>query len=467
VPEFGNLNADSEQLVRRTSSWDVLWTLLSAAILVESALRVSSRLRGGGTDIGLFLMQGARIAYGQKPYSEFFMLQFPGFAWLYALIFYASPWNPMFVDVLLFGGFFACGWIIHRMVSRECGTGAALLCIALVSLSSAIEISQPYRLFAYAALLASAHVERGSTLIVGVCCGIAALFDQALGGVALIVNGIAIFFRGAGNNQTIRLFIGAAIPLGMMVTILAVQGAIGDWFYCTIWFPLTRYRAPNAFHGSIFEMGPRSLMKQIPASAIGLVCLRDLFSRESPRTGRAAIALGALIAGLVKENQLGLDGWTLPVLMYAFAWLGKYLNRLRLMVALGFSLTFWLLVALSEPHRAPAPSVVEKWASDHADVKLAFFVWRPEAYFSARQVPPLYLDSVESLGFHPPEMLKRLIAQLEAYRPDTIVWDNRTGAWEPGVPPEKTTLSPLYRWIKQHYQKQGDLGPDTEVYVLR
>ncbi len=206
-------------------------------------------------DEGIYLEGGRRVAGGQVPYRDFFVVTGPGSFWLYGAVFHffgTTLANARFVLCCELAAICAaiCS-IVGRLTSVVFGTSSAALFLAML-------LTTPYPLYVThrwdsnaLALLALALVVPGTApgtgtrvriFAAGACAGTAVCVTPPI----LFVVILLVAWLAWTDARTVRHFaVGLALPLLAAAGVLVMQGAFGD-FVRTVFWDASNYSSSNS-----------------------------------------------------------------------------------------------------------------------------------------------------------------------------------------------------------------------------
>jgi hypothetical protein len=231
--------------------------------LAELALPLSS-------DQALYSFIGRAIHQGAVPYRDLVDLKPPGIFYLRAALDVLAPvsWTSACVPSPLPA---SCGWMVLKLAdllttllfgagvfaaarTMQFDRGAAFVSAALgalyVSLSYLSQLGlSPEKLAAGCALLAVLMAARSHWLLAGMAAALGVLMKQPSGTVLAPVALLALVASNRRWRRVGRVMLGFALPLVLIATVLAVQGALGAALEYTVAINLERIRTPAALGG--------------------------------------------------------------------------------------------------------------------------------------------------------------------------------------------------------------------------
>ncbi|MBX2860836.1 MAG: hypothetical protein KTR14_06350, partial [Vampirovibrio sp.] len=290
-------------------------------------------------DESFFIYEGALTAEGLLPYRDIFNFYGPGTFYLVAfLVLLSGGVSLMVLRLAAFLGLVLCGWITFRIGQRFLPTtGLALLMMWLWILMIPKHLMISHHLFSTVmvllgtyALVRFVEAPHQSKYLVwaGVCLGIATLFTLSLGVISIgfMGGGLLVYllqnkpegFHKPGRVFLQYFFLPVLIPGLVSVVFFAVQGALPDYLYSTVfWLFEGGYRQTTS-HG-YYQDGIQQLQTLWPTTfqSIGsftgqiLVLLKGLLPLLG--IGWILTRLGKMLVGQ-KLQRLSTNEWTLWIL---------------------------------------------------------------------------------------------------------------------------------------------------------
>lgn len=214
-------------------------------------------------DEGIYLEGARRVASGQVPYRDFFVLTGPGTFWLYGGVFH------LFGVALAPARFVLCCelaslcaavcWFVSRLADATFAISSALLFLAML-LTSLYPLYITHRwdsnTFALLALVlvssafASTSLTHRRFVMAGVCAGIAAWITPPM--LAVVAAAALWIALGAKSRRGFWLFTaGIAIPSTVAACILLREGALGMMLRTLVWDASNYARANQIRYGAL------------------------------------------------------------------------------------------------------------------------------------------------------------------------------------------------------------------------
>jgi hypothetical protein len=198
-----------------------------------------------------YFLHALRILHGELPYRDFFTFIFPGTDLLYAGIFRLLGVHQWLVQAILLVLGLCLAWVVLWISSRVLSGSSAILAAVLflvIDFNSALDATHHWWSTLFV-LIAVGFLLRGRSqgriLAAGISCGIAALFTQMHGGLALLAFGIYLSWTNREDEQSTYLLRELLLLCMPFVAVLAfVVGPYAHMVglrtiaYWTIYFPV-------------------------------------------------------------------------------------------------------------------------------------------------------------------------------------------------------------------------------------
>jgi hypothetical protein len=377
-------------------------------------------------DEGSIAYGAVRVLNGEVPYRDFFEVLAPGsFLWLAAwFLILGKTWVVMRTALVI-------SWVVSvvalHWLTLQAHDGRFRFIPAAVYLFVAIPMftgaSQHWDSNAAAFLAMSAFVaSRGSNsvrrwLLNGVLVGIVALFSQQKGAWLLIGLVAAHLSEGHWTRALRRaarnaafLTVGSAVVVMGWIAVYLWLGAVGDWYYAVIRWPLERYGNVNAMRYAfalrewvipwLWDVA-HALAHGIMASAVFRVSLLPFLAVVI----LPAIVLAAVVMLIRRDTANRFTSWT-PFAIAGFALFISETHRPDVLHLLYGSPFLWIVAAAvaAEVHgrvasRAVAATAVVLTAGIALVGMINFAQSRPRAVVQSRRGEYAAFDRDEALEF--------------------------------------------------------------------
>jgi len=242
--------------------------LASELVVVACALFVGCLLAQqtwGSFDEYTLLSDAVRVAAGQVMYRDFFEFTPPGVIWLAAALVALVGPKAAVIRAVQYALLVCASWWMQRL-ARHLGADpwtAALAGLGLFGVCVALNIAYSHHWLALTCVLASAHAALtapaagwGRWARAGAWAGLTMAFVQVEGLIALSgmlgFIGMRAWLAGEAWRPAVRraacAVAGWAVPVALMLAVLAWQGALAGYVHDSWYWPPTHYRQPGGIN---------------------------------------------------------------------------------------------------------------------------------------------------------------------------------------------------------------------------
>ena len=467
-------------------------------------------------DASGFLNNGARIVAGRLPYRDYFAFVPPGTELTYALL------------VREFG---ARSWIPHIVMAALAATAAAVMTLAAARFLRGPIIALPALLLAAfvlpGALDATHHwfstvAVMGAMLVllyrenfpaitvVGILCGIAALYTPNKGATAaagFIAYLACSRWRGGTPARhfwrkfLLLLSLSSAVFLAGNAYFIRAAG-FARWFYCIVVFPLRYYPTAHLNNWHVYGDEFRNLPTAMPflffvafpflfvhavVPLVYVICLVVIYrrSKNEPNQECDKVALVCL-TGLAMFLAVAFSpSWkrlsiVSPPAMILLAWLldrpGRALAGLRMglaIIAIGLPLvvTVWIQTIWSGTLNLPVGKTAFRDAGLYEEYRYAMgrtccgqlMFGIPPLQFALGVRNPAPIDTLVPFDYTRPEQVTAMIRALEHYKVPLLMLNRGMLSW-PGATLASDHLGPLRAYLACHYRVTKTFPTDDQLW---
>jgi hypothetical protein len=467
-------------------------------------------------DEGIYLEGGRRVALGQQPYRDFFVLTGPLTFWIEGMLAHVSGMSlaVMRLPLILDTAFLA--WAVYWFTSRYAGAlysaGAGLAFLACESRVHLLNVNHRWDsgALATAAIAVAWTAHRTGRNMLWAASGFLVV-AAALATPSLLIAALPLLFWSARRSAVSALVFLGGGGLAAGAAAIYLQG-------CHVLLPMIQsmrwtaanYTAPNrVFYGSIWLgaespglhfLGWSYLLSSIPALVPAILPPAAVLGwawffrrRESRQEAMEILPLAAAAVALVLSAW---PRWTSDTLLHTMA-LSWFLCALRLYRLPWPRLRYWfcgvVLVAASSALAAKSIAALDYWprqtragmlrsAGDESEflAELEHWVEPGDSLFSYPYMASLYYflnaRNPTRYTFLQPGMMTRqdelrAVEELQASPPRWVIYENYPpqavlSIW-PGSDPALIPMSAMNSYLSAHYRAvEAVTGPWGHVVVM-
>lgn len=462
-----------------------------------------------GDQVGFF-NDGGRMAAGQLPYRDYFLVATPGTDLVYALLiqcFGVRMWIPNLLMACLAGITALLMTLIASRLMR--GAIVALPALLLTGFMLMTSMEATHHWFSTIAILtATLMLLNGATLprvaAAGAWCGIAACFTQSKGALAVVAFAAYLVWEGGRSGtrdnqrwQKCLLLCGMAAAVFAAVNTYYVWAAgMRQWLFCIVEFPLRYYGSVPInnwrvllhdvrWHGGLTRWAAMPFiyatvpLVYVVFLAVGRRRTDGAAAESSGRLLLVAMAGIAMFLAIASSPSLKRLATVSPPAMILLAWLldqpGRVVHGLKVVLA-GAALTLAIAMPLHIQARwhgyldLPSgraalldPELYEEydWLLHNTQPGLYLFGLPPLNY-AFHTLNPAAIEGYDTTDYTRPEQVAALVGALDRHRvPLLVIRQSRDLLRATGAPSDH--LGPLRAYVADNYQlvKTFPIGDDV------
>ena len=463
-----------------------------------------------------FLNNGARIAAGRLPYRDYFAFVPPGTELTYALFireFGARSWIPNIVMASLAAAAAALMTLAAARFLR--GPIIALPALLLAAFVLPGSLDATHHWFSTVALMGAMLVllyreTFPAITVVGILCGIAALYTPNKGATAVAGFIAYLVWKRWRAGTPVRdcwrqclLLLGLSSGVFLAANAYFIRAAgFARWFYCIVVFPLRYYSVVHLNNWHVYGDQFRGLPTAVPfvifitlpflfmhaaVPLVYIICLVVICrrSKNGPIEEWNKLLLVCLtglamfLAIAFSPSWARLSTASLPA-MILLAWLlqrpGRALATIRIGLAiiaivLPIVVTAWIQATWSGTLDLPVGKTAFRESDRYEEYRYAMgrtccgqlMFGTPPILFALGVRNPAPIDVFTPFDYTRPEQVTATIQALEQYKVPLLMLNKGMLSW-PGATPASDHLGPIRAYLACHYRLTKTFKTDDQLW---
>jgi len=458
-------------------------------------------------DEGIYLEGGRRIAMGQQPYRDFFVLTGPLTFWIQGALAHLSAMKlaimrlPVILDAAFLG--WAVYWLASRYTSSAYAAGAAFSFLAYESRIRILKVNHRWDsgALAMAAIVAALAAHRSGRRETWAVCGILlAAAAWATPSMAIVALPLLVWSGSKGMGCAAALLAGSAVTSGAAGLYLHWHGALLPMIESLRWTG-ANYTAPNRVpYGSVWagatpdaaawQYAMATMILMVPAVLpLAAISGWTWFWRTREKRGDTA-EIVPLLGAAAALTLAAWPRWTSDALLHTMA-LSWFLCALLLYRLTAPRQRFWCCgVVLVVSAGSLLPKLVAPWSNALQETRvgslrdptnqgevldelehwvnpgdtLFSFPYLPSAYYFLNARNPSRYTFLQP-GMMTSEDERRAVADLQLAPPRWVVYENFPPdavfrIW-PGTDPARIPMAAMNEYLSAHYRQVDSIAWET------